>query len=101
MTHPFEGLRTPELQPLHFANASQAAEAAARMERMTEALAEAADAKSARGLVRRIAAEIAAFEKTLDKSADIGMRLVSFGQVSVIRVTALGHVQPNLVIFEG
>lgn len=82
-------------------NATEAASQADQLKRMSEALAEAADAKSARGLVKRLAAEIAAFEKTLDKTSDVGMRLVSFGQVNVFRVTALRYVQPNLVVFEG
>lgn len=102
MTNPFDGITMPDLRPMHMpTNATEAASQADQLKRMSEALAEAADAKSARGLVKRLAAEIAAFEKTLDKTSDVGMRLVSFGQVNVFRVTALRYVQPNLVVFEG
>jgi hypothetical protein len=66
-----------------------------------DAMAEAVEAKTAAGLVKRLVREIREFEAKLDQQHEVGMRLVSFGQAVVIYVAEVGCVQPNLVIFVG
>lgn len=69
--------------------------------KLQESIAEAAEAQTAAGLVKRLLREIREFEVKLDPRQEVGIRLASFGQAVVIHVQDVGCVQPNLVIFVG
>ena len=90
-------------QPIYSAKAL-----ATRNEEMTKlweeqarAAAEAREAHSAAGCVRRLEAEIRLFESQLDAAQDVGIRLVNFGSEITFHVTDIGSVEPDLIIFSG
>ena len=90
-------------QPVHSAKAL-----ATRNQEMTKLLAEQAraateahEAQSAAGCVRRLEAQIRLFESELDADHDVGIRLVNFGSEITFRVTDIGSVEPDLIIFTG
>jgi len=90
-------------QPIYSAKAL-----ATRNEEMTQlweeqarAAAEAHEAQSAAGCVRRLEAEIRLFESQLDAAQDVGIRLVNFGSEITFHVTDIGSVEPDLIIFSG
>jgi hypothetical protein len=90
-----------DFNPMLHSSAAAASEAMVRIRSNIDAAAESVESKTARRAVRHLMDQIVEFEKTLDASSDVGMRLVSFGSASVFRVTALGCVQPDLIVFEG
>jgi hypothetical protein len=63
--------------------------------------AEAREAQSAAGCVRRLEAQIRLFESELDADHDVGIRLVNFGSEITFHVTDIGSVEPDLIIFTG
>src|SRR6185312_15255968 len=65
------------------------------------AAAEAREAQSAAGCVRRLEAQIRLFEAELDADHDVGIRLVNFGNEITFRVTDIGSVEPDLIVFSG
>ncbi len=65
------------------------------------ATAEAREAQSAAGCVRRLEAQIRLFESALDADHDVAIRLVSFGSEITFRVTDIGSVEPDLIVFSG
>ena len=90
-------------QPIYSAKAL-----ATRNEEMTQlweeqarAAAEAHEAQSAAGCVRRLEAQIRLFESQLDADHDVGIRLVNFGNEITFQVTDIGSVEPDLIIFTG
>ena len=92
------------IQPLGLTiphSARFAAELAEAAEALERARAEALEAKTARGLVKRIMEQIRSFEHSLEENQEVGIRLVSFGQTIVIHVTDIDYEQPNMVIFIG
>ncbi len=101
MADPFAGVNLPSFSVPEIRMPSYGAVSAAQMEEISRSLAEAADAKSARGLVKRLMAEVREFEERLDESHEVGVRLVSFGQSLVFHVHQIGYIQPNLVTFAG
>ena len=70
-------------------------------EELARAAAEAHEAQSAAGCVRRLEAQIRLFESELDADHDVGIRLVNFGSEITFRVTDIGSVEPDLIIFTG
>ncbi len=70
-------------------------------EERARAAAEAREAHSAAGCVRRLEAEIRLFESQLDAAQDVGIRLVNFGSEITFHVTDIGSVEPDLIIFSG
>ena len=62
--------------------------------------AEAREAESAAGCVRRLEAEIRRFESQLDAEHDVGIRLVNFSGTT-FHVTDIGSVEPDLIVFTG
>ena len=90
-------------QPIYSAKAL-----ATRNEEMTKlweeqarAAAEAREAQSAAGCVRRLEAQIRLFESELDADHDVGIRLVNFGSEITFQVTDIGSVEPDLIVFTG
>jgi hypothetical protein len=73
----------------------QAAEKAQRL------LGELAQANRATEFYDRLLFWIKDFDSALDQSKEVGIRLVSFGQSIVFRVTNLGCHDPSLIIFHG
>lgn len=69
--------------------------------KLQDAMAEEAESKTAKGLVKRVASQIQDFEAKLDKQHEVGIKLVTFGQAIVIHVQDVGYIQPNLVLFVG
>ena len=70
-------------------------------EERARAAAEAREAQSAAGCVRRLEAQIRLFESELDADHDVGIRLVNFGSEITFQVTDIGSVEPDLIIFTG
>src|SRR2546426_331242 len=70
-------------------------------EELARAAAEAHEAQSAAGCVRRLEAQIRLFEAELDADHDVGIRLVNFGSEITFQVTDIGSVEPDLIIFTG
>src|SRR6266576_7088130 len=70
-------------------------------EERARAAAEAREAHSAAGCVRRLEAQIRLFESELDADHDVGIRLVNFGSEITFHVTDIGSVEPDLIIFSG
>ncbi len=70
-------------------------------EELARAAAEAHEAQSAAGCVRRLEAQIRLFESELDADHDVGIRLVNFGCEITFHVTDIGSVEPDLIIFTG
>lgn len=101
MADDFDGYDLSSPNPIPVTNARTAAAEAERVRRLARAAAEAAETDSASGLMKRLIAEIQEFEKTLDPKSDVGLLLVSFGQANTLRVTSLGCIQPNLIVFDG
>ena len=58
-------------------------------------------AKSAEQFVRKLYQRIEKFEASLDEEHEVGVKLVSFGQSVTFHVSAIGYVQPSLILFEG
>ncbi len=71
------------------------------LELQARAAAEAREAQSAAGCVRRLEAQIRLFESELDADHDVGIRLVNFGSEITFRVTDIGSVEPDLIVFTG
>ncbi len=69
-------------------------------EERARAAAEAREAQSAAGCVRRLEAEVRLFESQLDAEHDVGIRLVNFSNIT-FHVTDIGSVEPDLIIFSG
>jgi len=70
-------------------------------EERARAAAEAREAQSAAGCVRRLEAQIRLFESQLDAAHDVGIRLVNFGSEITFHVTDIGSVEPDLIVFSG
>jgi hypothetical protein len=70
-------------------------------EEQARAEAEAREAQSAAGCVRRLEAQIRLFESKLDAEQDVGIRLVNFGSEITFHVTDIGSVEPDLIVFSG
>ena len=70
-------------------------------EGQARAAAEAHEAQSAAGCVRRLEAQIRLFESELDADHDVGIRLVNFGSEITFQVTDIGSVEPDLIVFTG
>ena len=70
-------------------------------EELARAAAEAHEAQSAAGCVRRLEAQIRLFESELDADHDVGIRLVNFGSEITFQVTDIGSVEPDLIVFTG
>ncbi len=70
-------------------------------EERARAAAEAREAQSAAGCVRRLEAQIRLFESELDADHDVGIRLVNFGSEITFQVTDIGSVEPDLIVFSG
>jgi hypothetical protein len=66
-----------------------------------ELLEQAAAAQSAEGFVRRIHARMVEFAKGLDSTQEVGVAMVSFGQSVALHVSALGYMEPGLIVFKG
>ncbi len=90
-------------QPVHSAKAlaTRNQEMTKLLEEQARATAEAREAQSAAGCVRRLEAEIRLFESQLDVEHDVGIRLVNFGSEVTFHVTDIGSVEPDLIIFSG
>ena len=90
-------------QPIHSAKAlaTRNQEMTKLWEEQARAAAEAHEAQSAAGCVRRLEAEIRLFESQLDAAQDVGIRLVNFGSEITFHVTDIGSVEPDLIIFSG
>ena len=90
-------------QPVHSALslATRNQEMAKLCEEQERAAAEAREAQSAAGCVRRLEAQIRLFESQLDADHDVGIRLVSFGSEITFHVTDIGSVEPDLIVFSG
>jgi hypothetical protein len=71
------------------------------LEEQARAAAEAHEAQSAAGCVRRLEAQIRLFESELDADHDVGIRLVNFGSEITFHVTDISSVEPDLIIFSG
>ena len=41
------------------------------------------------------------FESKLDENHEVAVRLVTFGQAIIFHVSAVGYIDPSLVIFRG
>ena len=92
-----------QIQPVHSARAlaAQHEEMTKIWEEQARAAAEAREAQSAAGCVRRLEAQIRLFESELDADHDVGIRLVNFGSEITFQVTDIGSVEPDLIIFTG
>jgi hypothetical protein len=90
-------------QPVHSAKAlaTRNQEMTKLWEEQARAAAEAREAQSAAGCVRRLEAQIRLFESELDADHDVGIRLVNFGSEITFQVTDIGSVEPDLIIFTG
>ena len=90
-------------QPIHSAKAlaTRNQEMTKLLEEQARAAAEAHEAQSAAGCVRRLEAQIRLFESELDADHDVGIRLVNFGSEITFQVTDIGSVEPDLIIFTG
>jgi hypothetical protein len=72
------------------------------VQELIHAQAESAEASTARRAVLHLEAEIREFEAELDdESQGVGVQLVAFGQTTVVHVTLIDHIQPNLIVFIG
>ena len=89
-------------QPIYSAKAlaTRNEEMTQLLEEQARAAAEAHEAQSAAGCVRRLEAQIRLFESELDADHDVGIRLVNFGDMT-FHVTDIGSVEPDLIIFTG
>jgi hypothetical protein len=90
-------------QPVHSAKAlaTRNQEMTKLWEEQARAAAEVHEAQSAAGCVRRLEAQIRLFESQLDADHDVGIRLVNFGSEITFRVTDIGSVEPDLIVFSG
>src|SRR6266513_100491 len=90
-------------QPVHSAKAlaTRNQEMKKPWEEEARAAAEAHEAQSAAGCVRRLEAQIRLFESQLDADHDVGIRLVNFGNEITFQVTDIGSVEPDFIIFTG
>ena len=90
-------------QPIHSAKAlaTRNQEMTNLLEEQARVAAEAHEAQSAAGCVRRLEAQIRLFESELDADHDVGIRLVNFGSEITFQVTDIGAVEPDLIIFTG
>lgn len=70
-------------------------------EQVREMLEDLQHAKSAEQFVRKLYQRIEKFEASLDEEHEVGVKLVSFGQSVTFHVSAIGYVQPSLILFEG
>jgi len=50
---------------------------------------------------KRIVQIISEFDAELDHTAEVGIRLVAFGQAFTFQITGLGYSDPSLIIFAG
>jgi Family of unknown function (DUF6173) len=82
-------------------NARSLAENSATMAELGAKLEAEKVAKSAKGLLTRLAESIRGFEATLDPDVEVGISLASFGQSIQIRVKAIAYIDPNLIVIEG
>ncbi len=57
--------------------------------------------QSAQQFVLQIRRQIDDFEADLDQDFEVGVRLVSFGQSITFHVSAIGWMQPSLIVFKG
>src|SRR5213595_2532825 len=90
-------------QPIYSAKAlaTRNQEMTTLLKEQARAAAEAREAHSAAGCVRRLEAQIRLFESQLDADHDVGIRLVNFGNEITFQVTDIGSVEPDLIIFTG
>ena len=82
-------------------NARSLAENSASMAELGAKLEAEKVAKSAKGLLARLAASIKEFEASLDPDVEVGINLASFGQAIQIHVKAIGYIDPNLIVIDG
>jgi len=59
------------------------------------------DGHLASGFHERLEKMVRDFEKELDSSSEVGVRLVSFGQVLTFHLASIGYWNPLLITFEG
>jgi hypothetical protein len=74
---------------------------AMEVQRTRELIEQAAEAQSAEGFVRRIHARLLEFANGLNSTQEVGIALVSFGQSVTLHVSALGYMEPGLIVFKG
>jgi hypothetical protein len=77
------------------------AESVEYLESIGESIRRAQEAKSAKGYVKRLMKRMREFEKRLDPKLEIGVQLVTFGPAVTIYVTAIGYMEPSLMVFKG
>lgn len=70
-------------------------------EQFSDVLSELQNSQSAQIYVKQIHGQIDDFEADLDQDFEVGVKLVSFGQTITFHVSAIGWIQPSLIIFEG
>ena len=58
-------------------------------------------ANSAKAFASRLIREMRKFESELDDNHEVAVRLVTFGQAITFHVSALGYIDPSLVVFHG
>src|SRR5207237_4076543 len=85
-------------QPIYSAKAlaTRNQEMTTLLKEQARAAAEAREAHSAAGCVRRLEAQIRLFESQLDAAQDVGICLVNFSN-STFHVTDISSVEPDLI----
>ena len=99
--HGLETIPGLSLPAFAIPSAAYARDMQTRLEEIGRAADEAREAPTARRAVQRIRGEIRAFEAQLDDTTEVGLKLVAFGQVSVVHIDEISYHQPNLVVFVG
>jgi hypothetical protein len=64
-------------------------------------LVESVTGNHAREFHKRITSMIQDYDASLDQAHEVGLRLVSFGQSVVFRLTGIGYWNPSLISFTG
>ena len=56
---------------------------------------------SAKSICKDLLKQIREFDESLAADEEVSIKLVSFGQATVLKVTGLGYCDPNLILFYG